>query len=129
MVHKYLGLKHNYGEVDCIELIRKFYSEELNLNFTIPPYPKSRAWMKQFSTTNVDDWASSCAIKVELTSAINYDVMVFKSEKSDLITHFGMFLQPTKMLHVEEGGSSCIVTLSNYWLDKLYTIYRHNDMV
>ena len=129
MVQDYLGLQHSYGEVDCIELIRSFYKNELKLSFPLPTYPKSRDWMKHFSTASVDGWASSCAIKVKLTEAKNYDVMVFKSDKSDLIIHFSMFLQPTKMLHVEEGGISCIETLSTYWLDKLYTIYRHNDMV
>lgn len=129
MVQKYLGLPHNYGSVDCIELIRQFYDQELNIDFKLPPYPTSRDWMKHFSTLRVDEWASTCAIKVNLTDAKNYDVMVFKSEKSNLIIHFSMFIQPTRMLHIEEGGVSCVQTLSTYWLDKLYTIYRHNDLV
>lgn len=129
MVQQYLGLKHSYGSVDCIELIRSFYLIELGLKFSLPSYPKSREWMKHFSTTSVDGWASTCATKVKLTEAKNYDVMVFKSDKSNLIIHFGMFLQPSRMLHIEEGGFSCVETLSSYWLDKLYTIYRHNDLV
>jgi len=129
MVQQYLGLKHQYGVNDCIELIRTFYEKELGLKFNLPTYPKSREWIKHFSTKSVDDWASMCAIKVKLTEAKNYDVMVFKSDKSNLVIHFAMFLQPTKILHIEEGGFSCVETLSPYWLDKLHTIYRHNDMV
>ena len=129
MVHQYLSLPHEYGKVDCIELIRTFYSNELNIKFDLPTYPKSREWLKHFSATSVDEWASSCAIKVKLTEARNYDVMVFKSEKSDLIIHFGMYLMPCKMLHVEEGGSSCIQTLSQYWMDRLHAVFRHNDLV
>ena len=41
--------------------------------------------------------------KVKLTDAKNYDVMVFKSEKYELATHFGMYLMPSKLLHIEEG--------------------------
>ena len=129
MVQKYLSLSHSYGEVDCIELIRKFYLDELGIQFELPNYPKSREWFKHFSSTNVDDWASTYARKVELTAAQNYDVIAFKSDKSNLIIHFGMYLMPSKMLHIEEGGFSCVQNLSDYWVDRLHAIYRHNDLV
>ena len=129
MVQKYLSLKHEYGKIDCIELIRTFYKNELNIDFDLPPYPHSRAWMKYFHTQKVDEWASKCSIKVKLTDAKNYDVMVFKSEKYELAIHFGMYLMPSKLLHIEEGGCSCVQTLSDYWMNRLHAIYRHNDMV
>ena len=102
---------------------------ELNIQFDLPPYPHSRAWMKYFHTQKVDEWASKCSIKVKLTDAKNYDVMVFKSEKYELATHFGMYLMPSKLLHIEEGGCSCVQTLSDYWVNRLHAIYRHNEMV
>ena len=34
-----------------------------------------------------------------------------------------------RMLHIEEGGFSCGQTLSDYWINKLHTIYRHNELV
>ena len=129
MVQKYLGLRHSYGETDCIELIRYFYKNELSLDFSLPSYPKSRAWMKHFSTKNVDGWASTCAIKVKLTEAENYDVIAFKSDKSDLVIHFALFLKPTQMLHIEEGGVSRVETLSQYWIERIHSLYRHEKMV
>ena len=129
MVQKYLGLRHEYGNIDCIELIRSFYKNELKLKFELPTYPHSRDWMKHFYTQKVDEWASKCSTKVKLTDAKNYDVMVFKSEKYDLAIHFGMYLMPSKLLHIEEGGCSCVQTLSDYWINRLHAIYRHNDMV
>lgn len=127
MVQDYLGLYHEYGVIDCIELIRHFYKEELELDFPLPSYPKSSEWMKHFSPESIDEWASTCAIKVDLTDAQDYDVIAFKSKK--LIIHFGMFLRPTKMLHIEEGRSSKIETLSSYWIDNIHAIYRHEKMV
>jgi cell wall-associated NlpC family hydrolase len=129
MVQKYLGIKHEYGTTDCIELIRKFYLQELSIDFPLPSYPKSREWMKHFTTDHVDGWASTCAVKVKLTDAKNYDVIAFKSVKSNLITHFGLFLAPTQMLHIEEGGISRVETLSNYWVERLHAFYRHESMV
>jgi len=129
MVQKYLGIKHEYGETNCIELIRKFYIKELSIDFPLPSYPKSRDWMKQFTTNHVDEWASTCAVKVKLTEAKNYDVIAFRSIKSNLITHFGLFLAPTQMLHIEEGGISRVETLSQYWVERLHAFYRHESMV
>jgi len=129
MVQKYLGLRHSYGETDCIELIRYFYKNELSLDFSLPSYPKSRAWMKYFSTKSVDGWASTCAVKVKLTDAKNYDVIAFKSNKSNLIIHFGLFLAPTQMLHIEEGGVSRVETLSTYWVEQIHALYRHESLV
>ena len=129
MVQQYLGLQHNYGTIDCIELIRLFYKNELNINLFLPTYPKSREWMKHFSTKSVDGWALTCAQKVQLTEAQNYDVIAFKSTKSELITHFGLFLKPTQMLHIEEGGVSRVETLSAYWIERIHSLYRHESMV
>ena len=129
MVQQYLGLSHSYGETDCIELIRIFYRNELHIDFSLPIYPKARNWMKHFSTKSVDEWASSCAVKVKLTDAKNYDVIAFKSDNSDLIIHFGLFLAPTQMLHIEEGGVSRVETLSDYWVKRIHSLYRHESMV
>ena len=40
MVQDYLGQKHVYGEVDCIELIRSFYEKELKIEFDTTNLPK-----------------------------------------------------------------------------------------
>lgn len=129
MVQKYLGLRHEYGIIDCIELIRLFYKNELGIEFPLPPYPHSRAWLKHFSTQSVDEWANMCAVKVKLTAAENYDVIAFKSVNSNLVIHFGLFLKPTQMLHIEEGGVSRIETLSDYWVERIYSLYRHESVV
>jgi len=129
MVQKYLGLHHEYGVLDCIELIRLFYKKELNSAFTLPTYPKSKKWMEHFTTESVDSWASTCWTKVELTEAKNYDVIAFKSTKSNIVIHFALFLAPTQMLHIEEGGVSCVETLSHYWVERIHSLYRHESLV
>ena len=82
-----------------------------------------------FSTNSIDRWASVYAVKVRLTEAKNYDVIAFKSTKSNLITHFGLFLAPTQMLHIEEGGVSRVETLSEYWIERIHAFYRHESVV
>ena len=61
--------------------------------------------MKHFSTDNVDDWASKCAVKVKLTEAQNYDVIAFKHK--NCIMHFAIYIAPLKILHIEEESLLC----------------------
>ena len=129
MVTDYIGIPHNYGEFDCIILIQRFYSVELGLQFELPSYPSSRSWMKQFSISSIEQWAAKYAKKVSLTDIKNYDLMVFKSEKSNLVTHFGLYIEPYRILHVEEGSTSRLDYLTDYWLSQLCAIYRHNELV
>ena len=129
MVRNYIGLRHSYECVNCITIIKDFYLKKLNLEFSLPDYPLSKHWIKEFTTTSIDNWAAQCAKKVSLTNAKDYDVIAFKSEKTNLVTHFGMYLMPSKMLHIEEGGISCVETLSDYWVESIHSIYRHDSLV
>lgn len=129
MVRDFIGLSHSYDTINCITLIKNFYYMKLNLEFSLPEYPHSKQWIKEFTTTSIDNWAAQCAKKVSLTNAKDYDVIAFKSEKTNLIIHFGMYLMPSKMLHIEEGGISCVETLSDYWVESIHSIYRHDSLV
>ncbi len=129
MVRNYISLPHSYDSINCITLIKSFYHNELNLQFSLPDYPLSKHWIKEFTTTSIDNWAAQCAKKVSLTNAKDYDVIAFKSEKTNLVIHFGMYLMPSKMLHIEEGGISRVETLSDYWVENIHSIYRHDNLV
>ena len=129
MVRDFIGLPHSYDTINCITLIKNFYYIKLNLEFSLPEYPHSKNWIKEFTTTSIDNWAAQCAKKVSLTNAKDYDVISFKSEKTNLIIHFGMYLMPSKMLHIEEGGISRVETLSDYWVENIHSIYRHDSLV
>lgn len=129
MITDYLGRKHEYGVFDCIILVHQFYKQELGVSFDLPPYSHSRQWMKEFTTTVFDERVSKYGTKVPLTDAKNYDLMVFKSAKSNLLIHFGIYIMPNQLLHVEEGSVSRIEAISNYWMNHLYGIYRHDRLV
>ena len=125
----YLFLPHSYGELDCIKLLTLFYEQEFGINNMLPTYSYSRKWMKEFSTYNIDAWATNNAKKIPLTDAENFDIMIYKARNGQQLIHFGLYIKPNKMLHVEEGETSRIDTLSSYWMDRLYGIYRLNDLV
>ena len=118
---------HNYGKLDCIILIKRFYETELGISFDLPKYTPSKRWMYSFEQQELDSWISKYAVKTSLTEAKNYDLIAFKSK--NIINHFGMFLAPTAMLHVEEGSSSKIETLNDYWIESIHAVYRHVSLV
>ena len=123
-LEKYLGLAHTYGRLDCITLVRLFYEQEFGIYINLPTYSHSRRWMTEITVEKLDYWAKQCAEKVSLTDAKNYDLIVFKSFNSNFITHFGLFLMPNRMLHVEEEQTSSITTLSDYWVERIHAVYR-----
>jgi cell wall-associated NlpC family hydrolase len=129
MVQRYLNIPHKYGECDCITLIRNFYKQELSLEHPIPDYPRDITWIKKFTPTYIDEVLSQYSVKVSLTEMRNYDVIAFKSRKTNLIIHFGIYLTPNKLLHIEHEGVSRIDNLSSYWIDYIHGIYRHNELV
>lgn len=129
MIEKYLGIQHCYGSFDCITLVRTFYKQELDYSFALPEYAHSRNWMKQYTTDFLDEWAAKYGKKVSLTAAENYDLISFKSKKSNLLIHFGLYIKPNRMLHVEEGKASRIDTISDYWLQHLHALYRYDKVV
>lgn len=129
MLQEYIGLKHNYNNINCISLITNFYKKQLNIKIALPEYPKSRRWMCYFTTNEIDSWAFNNASKISLTNAQNFNILVFKAANNNRLIHFGMYIKPNKMLHVEEGNTSRIDVLSDYWLKHLYGVYKHNELV
>lgn len=128
-ISKYLFIPHSYDDVNCVSLIQLFYEKELNIILEVPEYEKSRRWSAFFTTDSVDAWAINKASKVELTAAKNYDLMIFKSPRTNKLSHFGMYVESNKMLHIEEKSTSKIELLSSYWLEQLYGVYRYGSLV
>lgn len=124
MMEKYLGRSHEYGICDCASLVVEFYKHEFSISIELPDYPHSDLWMKYYTPDFVDQLLSKHGKKVPLTEAKNYALIVFKSKKSNLLVHFGVFLAPISILHIEEGRLSCIETLSDHFRREIYAIYN-----
>ena len=127
-ITKYLALKHEYGVIDCILLSKLFYEQELGLSFPIPEYPKSNKWYYELTPSYIDSWALTYAKKIPLTSLKNYDLISFSNKRNNLITHFAVYINYS-ILHLEENSVSKLDRLDSYWIDRIHSIYRHNDLV
>ena len=128
---KYIGIQHSYIGINCISILHNFYKNELNIDCIADLTPdniKDRKWMKTITLQQIDEWALKHSIKVPLTEAQDFDVMIFKSIKFQRPIHFGMFLKPCNILHLEEGRTSRYETISNEWRNCIHAIYRHNSL-
>ena len=126
---KYLFLSHDYNDVNCVSLLTAFFRQEFAINISLPEYPRSKRWMLKFTTADIDNWAKDNAKKIVLTEADNYCILVFKSKTGNQLIHFGLYIKPNKILHVEEGKASRIDILSDYWIEHLYGVYKLNELV
>jgi len=134
---KYLGLKHNYTEHNCITLIDSIYKNELNSNvfeglweyLELPEgRPKDgRGWMKRFSISSLETWASTVATKVNLTELQEYDVIIFKSRRL-IPTHFGLYVENNRFIHLAEGKFSKIDVLDQEYREEIASIWRWNGI-
>jgi cell wall-associated NlpC family hydrolase len=121
-IQRYIGLPYEYGNVDCIKLLQTFYSQELGISIDLPSYTFSKRWYYNFTLSEIDEWASKYATKVSLTNIKTYDLIVFKNK--NVAQHFGMYITPFKLLHIETNSLSCVKTLNQSDLDSIYGIYR-----
>ena len=129
---KYIGIQHSYIGINCISILHNFYKNELNIDCIADLTPdniKDRKWMKTITLQQIDEWALKHSIKVPLTEAQDFDVMIFKSIKFQRPIHFGMFLKPCNILHLEEGRTSRYETITNEWATCFHAIYRHHSLV
>jgi len=134
---KYIGIKHNYLENNCITLIDSIYKNELNSNVFESLWeplglpggkPKDgRGWMKRLSVQTLEDWATTVAIKVYLTELQEYDVIIFKSGRL-IPTHFGLYIEANRFIHLPEGKKSSIELLNQNWRDQIASLWRWNGI-
>ena len=53
---------------------------KLNLEFSLPEYPHSKQWIKEFTTTSIDNWAAQCANAETGIDCFNLCKLVYLNE-------------------------------------------------
>jgi cell wall-associated NlpC family hydrolase len=87
------------------------------------PEQKSR-WWKIYTLQRLLECTKEYATEVkDITQLQEYDVIMFKSEKSSPL-HFGMYIGQNMMIHIEEKSYSRIDMLNQDWREKIYGVYR-----
>ena len=133
---KYLGIKHNYYNTNCITLIANIYKNELQnedifkkiwdcLDIKEGHPEHEEKWWKFFDLKKWNTFLKDHCKKIEnLTDIKEYDVIVFSVSRRRIPTHFGMYIGQNYMIHLEDKNTSKIEMLNDDWRGKIHSVYR-----
>ena len=133
---KYLGIKHDYHNTNCITLIASIYKNELQdedifKNIWIcldikEGHPKhEEKWWKFFDLKKWKSFLKEYCDRIEsLTEIHEYDVIIFSTPRRSIPVHFGMYIGQNYMIHLEENNTSKIEMLNDNWRGKIHSVYR-----
>ena len=133
---KYLGIKHDYHNTNCITLIADIYKNELPNEDTFKKiwdyldikegHPEQEdKWWKFFDLKRWNKFLKEYCKKIEnLTEIQEYDVIVFSTSRRRIPIHFGMYIGQNYMIHLEEKSTSKIEMLNDDWREKIHSVYR-----
>jgi len=131
---KYLGIRHDYLKTNCISLIKLIYEKEkVNslledvcsfLGFTEGKVTNSQTWSTELNMVALNDWLDKNTKKVSLTTMQEYDVIVFKSARSNFVKHLGMYIGNNKFIHLSENDYSKIDEYGHLWRMITLGVYR-----
>ena len=133
---KYLGIKHDYYNTNCITLIADIYKNELynedifkeiwdylDIKDGHPEYKGK--WWKFFDLKRWNKFLKEYCKKIEnLTEIQEYDVIVFNASRRQIPIHFGMYIGQNMMIHLQEKSYSKIEMLSDMWRGRIHSVYR-----
>jgi cell wall-associated NlpC family hydrolase len=122
----WLDLGRDRAGVDCWGLPRLVYAEVKGID--LPSYtglwisPRERA---EIAAIVAADSAKYPWLLVE--DAREFDIVMIR--RAGIDCHVGLVVEPGRMLHVVEGGDSCIERYdTGRWKEKVSGIYRHAEI-
>lgn len=120
----YLFKDFKLGEYDCLELVRNYYREELNIN--ISPYNQSDSWFLNNPTIIYDNFKKEGFIEINRGRMRKNDVILFGNNKE--IGHLAIAMGNNLMLHHPRESKSIIEDIHHLWESKISLVVRHNDL-
>lgn len=132
----YLHLKHNYEGLNCLTIIEKLYKDFLHIELNNIWKRTGREdgstdvnsrWYQKYTMVDVENEVAHWK-KVDITDIKEYDVIVFVSKRNRPL-HFGMSTGYNNFIHLPEKSTCHISELDMTWRERIYGIYRHNELV
>ena len=120
---KYLGHSYKLHEWDCITLVKKYYKNEYNIDIELPEYNSYNDIYKY----------SLSSIQIPGFEKVGFDkikegcILVFNVKNKETLWHFGLFMPPVSMLHVEYNDETRIEQISDSYRERLGLILRRKN--
>ena len=134
---KYLGIPHDFQNINCITLISKIYEQELSrqdfkkvwgyvdVKNGHPDPAYQNKWWKYLIQEKLLICLQECATRVEkLIDLKEYDVIIFGTPRKNIPIHFGMYIGQNSIIHLPAGSTSKIELLNDYWRGRIHSVHR-----
>ncbi len=119
MVH-YIGVPYKPREMDCWQLVRKFASEQLGLEY--PNFFYDIENIAEQSAKHIENETSLGSRWDRVSDPVIGDVIIFRIR--GLACHCGVYVDDGNFLHTLKGRSSSYEALDGYWKQSIVGIYR-----
>jgi proteasome lid subunit RPN8/RPN11 len=130
----YLGRGYVHGKVDCLTLIRDFYSHDKNVFIEDMTHPYRFVEDKK----NHPDNTKSYSILLDYFITNNFievkevkkdDVLLIRTPFIPSPVHCGILRDNNTMMHHPFQGVSCLEPYSNFWKSRTVHIMRHRSLM
>lgn len=122
--NKYQNNRFEINKHDCLELVRDFYKNELNIN--LGNYLRDNNWFRNNPSIIFDNFAKEGFYEINYRDREINDILLFGNDKKS-ISHMGVYIGKDLMLHHEFNRDSEVIYLNHHILKKLVLVVRHQN--
>ena len=124
-VNKYIGRDFEIGKSDCFTLLREYYKNELNIDFS--DYPHKDGWYEENPQIIIQNYQKEGFRAVNLADIQKHDILIF-AFTSEYPMHFGIYQDNDLFLHHERNKYSNIEFLSDSFKRRIKLVVRHKTL-
>lgn len=122
----YLGRQWCVGFEDCYGLLRNYFRKTHGIY--MGDYDRDESMSHEERGVIAHCYENEGFVVAPLASAQEHDVLVFKTDKA-LPQHFGVVGGGNRFLHHPQGGLSRWEPLTERWLSRIISVFRHKSLV
>lgn len=123
-----IGRQYSFGTLDCWSVVSDLLYQDLKI-IVGRPIVTSEEWFESSNNLFEEHALENGFIKIDISKATKYDVVLFRANNSKVPNHSGILLEDPYFLHHLKGRLSAKERFSGYWLKCLHAVYRHKDLI
>jgi len=127
MIVPLLGRRYSFGTTDCWGLISDVLKYEMNIKVD-RLLITTKEWYKMGLNILEENSEEYGFKKIKFSEAKKYDIILFKSGKSNVPNHVGILHDNGTFLHHCENRLSTRDAFGGYWNKCAVAVYRHKDL-
>lgn len=121
-----VGRIFTHGILDCYAIIKDYYKETLNIDLL--NFGRQDDWWHKGEKLYRNNYEKAGFIEVNINDIKCHDVLLICNGASEP-NHGAVYLGDAKILHHVQGRLSSIDVFGGYWLQNLWKVIRHKDLL